>query len=108
MTEYVIVLSIIMVCSVVGLLKAGSAAINRAAHSTKLCVDCEQELTEASVDGTPKPATNPDGTPADGTPVPDVITPPAPPPTFWSSISSWWENSYLANFMGLFGWFAFW
>lgn len=38
--EYVVILSLIMVCSVVGLLRAGSGAIDRMAQSRALCTTC--------------------------------------------------------------------
>ena len=46
LTEYGITLSIIMVCSVVGLFTAGSRSIQRVAASARLCQDCPTtELT---------------------------------------------------------------
>jgi hypothetical protein len=104
LTEYVVVLSIIMICAIVGLLKAGSNAINKVATRTQICVDCNQELEDATV--TPPPPGTTATVPASTTGTPATSTP-APEPTFWSSLSSWWNDSYLASFMGLFGWFAF-
>ncbi|MBX3469429.1 MAG: hypothetical protein KF878_21350 [Planctomycetes bacterium] len=46
--EYVVIVCMIMVCAVVGFLRAGSGAIDRIASSKALCAECPDALLQGS------------------------------------------------------------
>lgn len=51
MTEYVIIVSILMVCAVVGLFRSGSSAIDSIARSKAICAECPKiELNDVELD----------------------------------------------------------
>ncbi len=130
-TEYVAILSLIMVCSIVGLFSAGSRMIRSVAHSKKLCLECSEEErlapeADRDNDGIPDDVDELDDRDHDGDGVPnhqdedynedlddtyDYGTDADTDETsggggFWSNLGDWWSNSYLSSFAGLFGWFG--
>jgi hypothetical protein len=137
-TEYIIIVSMIMVCAVVGLLKAGSGAIERLANAKALCADCpDMPLSEADLDELERlrekkrelEAQVPPGALSEAekkalddrerrsgnTTEDDPSNPrPAPQPSpldrFMNSLfgPNWRNDSFLASFAFIFGWFGLW
>lgn len=156
--EYIVIISLITVCSVVGLLRAGSGAIDSVARSRALCTSCPaaklqgddiykyNELRERRRDGilsaleedsyseladrrrddleTKRAAVGLTGDesseleelnsflPERADPIDEVddgqpSTRPGLLGYFDSLFGTGWEDTWLADFMGIFGWFGF-
>lgn len=132
MTEYIIIISMLMVCAVVGLFRSLSTAADQLANTRALCAECPKlELTEAEADEldklrekkktsgldenetkrfdelNEKAGTTED----DGTVNSDAGTT-KPTSSFDRWLDgifgpTWRTDSYLGSFLGLFGWFGF-
>jgi hypothetical protein len=148
--EYVVILTLIMICSVVGLLRASARGIDQVANSKALCSTCpdvrltgdqvkqlhdlmnnrtrteEEDKTLTDLAHRRLDELEPkrdDGTITDeereeldsitrtlderATTAAETGTTTSSPTSFWSSLWSWSHDSYLAAFMGIFGWFSF-
>lgn len=107
--EYIVIVSMIMVCSVVGLFNAGTAGLREAVRKLAgMCANCDSELDEGEL---PDPNSTGGGEDGSGSGEGDGTAGSSGSgsgsnDSFWSMLSSWFGSSYLASFMGLFGWFG--